>query len=110
MKASKGYLSQLMLLRNDPDLFVRVHEEALGGDIDAQYALGLMYAEGRGVEQDDVTAYVWLTIAVDRGDQDAELLRSIVASNLSSEQIDTGYSRAKSLQAELLHGRPGTRH
>jgi len=33
-------------------------------DADAQFSLGLMYATGDGVSQDDVRAYVWYTLAV----------------------------------------------
>jgi len=33
------------------------------GDMDAQYALGLCYAERRGVTQDLVNAYLWLSLA-----------------------------------------------
>ena len=33
------------------------------GDARGQFMLGLMYAEGRGVPQDDVEAYAWLNIA-----------------------------------------------
>ena len=35
------------------------------GDMDAQYAAGLVYAEGRGVPQDAVQSYYWLTRAVE---------------------------------------------
>jgi hypothetical protein len=37
---------------------------AAQGDADAQFSLGLMYAIGDGVPQDDVRAYMWWSLAV----------------------------------------------
>ncbi len=45
--------------------------EAEQGDPVAQYRLGLMYAEGRGVEKDPARAYRWIRRAADRGLADA---------------------------------------
>mgnify|MGYP001554150131 FL=1 len=57
-------LRGLNLLRNDPEAAARWIAEAERGDMDAQYAAGLVYAEGRGVDPDLVQAYFWLTRAV----------------------------------------------
>lgn len=95
------YLADLMLWRNDPDLAGYVETRARAGDINAQYAMGLIHAEGRGVTEDQVMAYAWLTVAAECGDQDARLLRTIVASNMSSKQIDEGDIQAQKLQAAL---------
>jgi len=80
-------LSGLGLLRNDPEVAARVIAEAEAGDMDAQYAAGLVYAEGRGVEPDLVQSYFWLTRAVQQGDDDAERLRWYVASRLSEVEF-----------------------
>ena len=48
---------------------------------------GLIYAEGRGVEPDLVQAYFWLTCAVEQGDRDAEVLRRIVAAQMSDGEF-----------------------
>ena len=45
-------LRGLNLLRNDPEAAARLIAEAESGDMDAQYAAGLVYAEGRGVDPD----------------------------------------------------------
>jgi TPR repeat protein len=42
------------------------------GDADAQEALGLMYAEGQGVEQDFKEAVKWYQKAADQGNADAQ--------------------------------------
>ena len=42
------------------------------GDADAQYNLGLMYAKGRGVPQNNIYAHMWLNIdASDEGENTA---------------------------------------
>lgn len=81
-------LSGLTLLRNDPALAARLIAEAERGDMDAQYAAGLIYAEGRGVEPDLVQAYFWLTQAVGQGDEDAERLRRYVAAQMSDDEFE----------------------
>lgn len=86
-------LSGLNLLRNDPELAARLLAEAERGDMDAQYAAGLIYAEGRGVEIDLVQAYFWLTCAIDQGDADAVRLRSYVAAQMT----ETAFADARRL-------------
>ena len=84
---SQDLLSRLVLYRNDPDLAEEIRQAAESGLVDAQYAMGLLYAEGRGVEYDPVAAYIWLSRAVEQGDRDAEALRHIVLQQMSPTQI-----------------------
>jgi TPR repeat protein len=42
------------------------------GNADAQYNLGLMYDNGRGVPQDYKTAMKWYTLAAEQGNADAQ--------------------------------------
>ena len=44
-------LAALTLLRNDPAVAEEFLQAALQGDVDAQYGLGLVYAEGRGLSR-----------------------------------------------------------
>jgi TPR repeat protein len=81
-------LSGLNLMHNDPDLAARLIAAADRGDMDAQYAAGLVYAEGRGVPQDAVQSYYWLTRAVEQGDRDAEKLRIYVAAGMTEQEFD----------------------
>ncbi|MEA3639867.1 MAG: sel1 repeat family protein [Lamprobacter sp.] len=90
-----SYLKDLILLRNDPAVVQRVREAAARGEVDAFYALGLIYAEGRGVRIDLAQAHYWLSLAIDQGDQDAEWLRNIVGSQMTDEEYDA----AKRLRA-----------
>jgi len=47
-------------------------KQAEAGSADAQYNLGVMYAEGRGVPQDDKKAFDWYSKAADQGDVGAQ--------------------------------------
>ena len=51
------FLSELILWRNNPEHAEQVREKAEAGNVHAQYALGLMYAEGRGLKQDESQAW-----------------------------------------------------
>ena len=51
----------------------------------AQASLGVMYAIGRGVPQDDVQAYAWLNVAAAQGDTPASKARDVVAQRMTPE-------------------------
>ena len=87
MTQRDDFLSRLILWNNDPEHAEKVREKAEAGIVDAQYALGLMYAEGRGLKQDEVQAYVWLSRAMEQGDQDAATLRYALLSHMEPRQI-----------------------
>ena len=94
-----SYLKDLILLRNDPSKLPLIHARAQAGEVDAQYAMGLIYAEGRGVEIDLAQAHYWLSLAVAQGDRDADLLRNIVGSQMT----DAEYEISCRLRAGPLH-------
>jgi hypothetical protein len=48
-----------------------MHKAAEQGMVDAQYLLGIIYAEGIGVEVDDAKARLWLQRAIEQGQTDA---------------------------------------
>lgn len=97
MPHETDFLTDLVLLRNDPEVVEQVETHALKGNPHAQYALGLIYAEGRGVRVDLSASWAWLTLAVMQGDRDAETLRNIVGIDLSDDE----YRAGKALAAEL---------
>ena len=84
--SDNGYLKDLILLRNDPAKVGPIREAARRGEVDALYAMGLIYAEGRGVAVDLAQAHYWLSLAIAQGDRDADLLRNIVGSQMSDEE------------------------
>lgn len=87
-ESDTNFLADLALWRNDPDKAREIIEYAKAGNPDAQYALGLLYAEGRGIEQDESKAYYWLSQAIDQGDEDAKILREVVQQQMTLEQIN----------------------
>lgn len=80
-------LSKLQLWSNDPEIAEEVRPFAEEGNCHAQYAMGLIYAEGRGVKQSNQQAYLWLSRAGKQGDVDACLLRDFVKLSMSHDEI-----------------------
>jgi TPR repeat protein len=74
------------LLRGDPEIVAGLLAAAEQGNVDAQYRIGLIYAEGRGVAQDEVKSFYWLSRAVRQGDADAQTLLQVVAAAMTQEQ------------------------
>ena len=53
-----------------------------------------MYANGRGVPQNNVRAYVWWSVAAAQGHEDARGNRDIVSDELTPEQLARGQETA----------------
>jgi peptidoglycan hydrolase-like protein with peptidoglycan-binding domain len=74
---------------------------AAQGDGRAQYLLGIMYRDGRGVPPDYVTAYAWLHVAAARGQPQAASARDGMSWRLTPSEIDEAQRLAR-------EWRPGT--
>ncbi|MBH88791.1 MAG: hypothetical protein CMF71_00980 [Magnetovibrio sp.] len=86
---------------NSGDFVTALHifrKLAAQGDSSAQYNLGMMYAFGQGVTQDNVYAHMWWTLAATSGDADAASYRDFLAKDMSLEEV----SRARGLAQECL--------
>jgi len=94
MSNTNQYLANLALYRNDPELAQDLADNALLGDRNAQYALGLIYIEGRGIKPNPIESYAWLTAAILQGDEDAFLLRNMVSELLTLSEIEEAEARA----------------
>ena len=57
------------------------------GHAPAQYNLGVMYRNGRGVPQDYVRAHIWFSLSAAQGDQDAVENRDLAARHMTPAQI-----------------------
>ena len=68
---------------------------ATGSSADALYELGLMYAAGRDVAVDLVSAHKWLNIAASRGNLDARRMRSELAAEMSRAEIMEAQKQAR---------------
>jgi hypothetical protein len=65
------------------------------GHAKAQNNLAVMYAEGQGVPRDDVTSYMWFTLAGSaKPDKNAANLQ-LLESRMTPEQIAEGKRRAE---------------
>lgn len=61
--------------RGDFEAVARLFKEpALGGDAFAQYVLGLMHVQGRGVPINPVEAAKWFQMAAEQGQRDAQTM------------------------------------
>jgi TonB family protein len=78
--------------------------QAEQGIIPAQTSLGSMYADGRGVPQDYVQAYLWLTLAIDGAVEDRGPfqrsqatvdLRKSIADKMTPQQLEEAERLAK---------------
>ena len=60
------------------------------GDADAQFNLGIMYANGEGVPKDYVQAYAWMSIAATQGNANAQKGKGTLKKEMTREQIAKG--------------------
>ena len=65
------------------------------GDAYAQYSLGYLYENGRGVIQDNVRAHMWYNIAASSGNKNAAKTRDLVTIQMSPSQIEKAQDLAR---------------
>lgn len=86
------------MLGGEPD-FVRAFglakEAAQGGSVPGMRLLGYSYANALGTQQDLETAYVWASLAAERGDGMAAQLMSKIAPSLPSDVRNSAQRRLK---------------
>ena len=77
--------------------FDRMSAEPTDTAIDGRslYELGVMYAAGRTVEVDRVTAHKWLNIAALRGCPEAVALRAELATEMTPSEIAAAQREAR---------------
>jgi TPR repeat protein len=61
----------------------------------AQLSLGLCYANGEGVPEDDVKAYMWLNLASAQGDEESKRLKAVLTERITREQIAEGQKMSR---------------
>ena len=65
------------------------------GVVEAQFNLGVMYAKGEGVPQDNVIAHMWFTLAATKGDADASTNRDNATALMTPAQIAEAQKMAR---------------
>ena len=68
-------------LGQDPDPITEIRRLAEQGDVDAQFNLGVMYATGEGVPENDAEAVRWYRLAADQGYTNAQLSLGLMYAN-----------------------------
>lgn len=71
---------------------------ALRGLVAAQFQLARLYVEGRGVPQDYVSGYVWMTLAGRAGHETARTLLPILAQWMSNQELAEANERVAALR------------
>ena len=81
---------------------------AAQGNAEAQNNLGILYAEGHGVPQDDVRAYMWVNLAAAHmtGDEQKQAAenRDDVARRMTSAQVAEAKRLTQQCQAQNFKG------
>jgi hypothetical protein len=62
------------------------------GDTNAQYSLGLIYANGGGVPKDDAEAVLWYRMAAEQGDDRAQYNLGVMYANGDGVPADRGFA------------------
>jgi len=74
------------------------------GYANAQYNLGILYANGFGVTQDYARAYMWWDIAASKGNTDAVAWRTAVQNVMTPAQIEKAQDLAQECVAKNYKG------
>lgn len=74
--------------------------QAAKGDAEAQFELGMLFALGKGVERNLITAWMWTEIAARQNEPYADFIRDEVAANLNEGDINQARSRANAWMRE----------
>lgn len=74
------------------------------GDTDAQNNLGVLYAKGEGVTQDDVLAHMWFALSVPSVKNTARENREKLAKQMTPQQIAEAQKLATECKARNYKG------
>lgn len=88
--------------------YARAYQEfkqsADAGNSLAQFMMGRLYAEGRGVVEDNMAAYMWYDLAAGSGSSRAIAARDSIAAQLDADELE----HAQDLAAQWRANRPGS--
>jgi peptidoglycan hydrolase-like protein with peptidoglycan-binding domain len=84
--------------------FQEFRQSAYANNSLAQYMMGRLYAEGRGVGEDKLAAYMWFDLSASNGNSRAIAARDAVAAEMEADEID----EAQQMAADWRANRPAT--
>ena len=79
----------------DPNSLPSCAAAAEVGVVDAQYCLGMHYANGRGVERDYVSAHKWFNLAAMQGNETARDIRGELSMEMAAHEIAEAQRQAR---------------
>ena len=85
-------------IAKDQDI-AQLRQASEDGDADAQFGLGVMYANGEGVLENYVKAYAWWNLAAAQGHKGAIKAKASLRKDMTTEQV----AEAQKLSAELYN-------
>ena len=77
----------------DPDYDMALewfNKAAAQGEDIAQYQLGVMYADGKGVAQSNVQAHMWYSLSAQQGNGNARIRLDELTEQMTAEEIADG--------------------
>jgi len=77
-REEKARIARIARIAREKEEVKRAHKAAERGDVIAQYNLGKMYIEGKGVNQDSREASVWIRKAAEKGNANAQELLGVM--------------------------------
>ncbi|NTW64079.1 MAG: sel1 repeat family protein [Chlorobiaceae bacterium] len=80
--------------------FQRIQREAAGGSAEAENKLGVYYAIGLGVTQDDYEAVTWYRLAAEQGYAEAQFNLEEMYEERNRLRRDVGYWKAECARVE----------
>ena len=83
-------------IAKDQDI-AQLRQASEDGDADAQFGLGVMYANGEGVLENYVKAYAWWNLAGAQGHKDAIKAKASLRKDMTTEQV----AEAQKLSVEI---------
>ena len=87
------------VLGQDPDAITELRRRAGQGHAEAQFNLGTMYADGRGVLKDSVLAHMWLNVAGANGNAAARDVRDSLERDMTRAEISRATELARTCMA-----------
>ena len=82
--------------------FQEFRQSAYANNSLAQYMMGRLYAEGRGVSEDKLASYMWFDLSASNGNSRAIAARDAVAAEMDADEID----QAQQMAADWRANRP----
>jgi len=95
------YLNEMPDENRTPDPARAAHYLSMAANqnvADAQYSLGTLYAAGNGVKQDNVAAFMWLSLGEKNGNPNSAAALNELEKKMSPQDIAEGKSRVESWQ------------